>query len=373
MRTLLNAWRAALCGAATLAMGVIATQASAQDSKQYKVFLSMSYVGNDWQAEAQNMVTAMAKAHADKVDLRIQVAGPVAQKQIQQINAMVQAGANAIIVYPISPTALNPAIKNACDKGVVVFAYDSSVTEPCAYNVVTDQTELATKSAQWVADEMDHKGNLIFVTGVPGTSVDTDRNKAARAVFAKYPDIKIVAEPNGMWSQAVARKAVSEAMATMSWDDIKGAWGAAACIQIWTLQMEANSKALIPCGTEGSNGMRVMMLPKGSIADATGAYSPQGAPGISLESHPGAGAMALKLAMDVLEGKKVDKLTMMPLEAVTADNAKLCQTGSFDELSKGCNVFDPGLVPSGWFANILNPATPEVGFQAALVGQPETN
>ena len=83
--------------------------------------------------------------------------------------------------------------------------------------------------------------------------------------------------------------------------------------------------------------------------------------------------MALKLAMDVLEGKKVDKLTMMPLEAVTADNAKLCQTGSFDELSKGCNVFDPGLVPSGWFANILNPATPEVGFQAALVGQPETN
>ena len=34
---------------------------------------------------------------------------------------MVQAGANAIIVYPISPTALNPAIKNACDHGVVVF------------------------------------------------------------------------------------------------------------------------------------------------------------------------------------------------------------------------------------------------------------
>ena len=95
-----------------IAAAVLATPA-ANAADKYKVFLSMSYVGNDWQAEAQNMVAAMAKANSDKVDLQIQVSGPVAQKQIQQLNAMVQAGAKAIIVYPISPTALNPAIKNA--------------------------------------------------------------------------------------------------------------------------------------------------------------------------------------------------------------------------------------------------------------------
>ena len=54
----------------------------------------MSYIGNDWQAEAANMVKAMAahKDIADKVDLQVQVAGPNAQRQIQQINAMVQPG-----------------------------------------------------------------------------------------------------------------------------------------------------------------------------------------------------------------------------------------------------------------------------------------
>jgi ribose transport system substrate-binding protein len=38
----------------------------------------MSYVGNDWQAEAANDVKALAasKAYRDKVDLRVQVAGP---------------------------------------------------------------------------------------------------------------------------------------------------------------------------------------------------------------------------------------------------------------------------------------------------------
>ena len=61
----------------------------------------------------------------------------------------------------------------------------------------------------------------------------------------------------------------------------------------------------------------------------------------------------------------------MPLYVVTNENVKLCKEGNFTELKSGCNVFDPSLVPSGWFSNIYNPETPEIGFKAALVGQPE--
>ena len=102
------------------------TLAQTAEAKTYKMYLSMSYIGNDWQAEAANMVKAMAgsKLMRDKVTLGVQVAGPNAQRQIQQINAMVQAGADAIVVYPISPTALNQVVKSACDKGVLIFAYD---------------------------------------------------------------------------------------------------------------------------------------------------------------------------------------------------------------------------------------------------------
>lgn len=78
-------------------------------AQPYNIYLSMSYIGNDWQAEAANMLKAMAahESMRDKVNLEVQVAGPNAQRQIQQINSMVQAGADAIIVFPISPTALN--------------------------------------------------------------------------------------------------------------------------------------------------------------------------------------------------------------------------------------------------------------------------
>ncbi|MEX3670527.1 sugar ABC transporter substrate-binding protein [Paraburkholderia phenoliruptrix] len=359
--------------AATALAATVSVSQVAEAADKYKVFLSMSYSGNDWQTEAQNMVEAMAKAHSDKVDLKTQSSGTDVQRQIQQINAMVQAGANAIIVYPISPTALNPAIKNACAKHVVVFAYDSKVTEPCAYNVFTDQKKLATDSAEWVASKMNHKGNLVFITGVPGTTVDTERNDAAHDVFKKYPGIKIVGEPNGMWSAAVARKALTETMSTRKWTDVNGVWGGAACYVSWSMERESGIPAdkLVPCGSEGTNGMRVEMLKTGTQTTGKDDYAPAGAPGISIESHPAAGALALKLALKVLAGETVPKATVMPLAVVTPETVKLCKTGSWAEMKGGCNTFDPSLVPPGWFANIYSPDTPEIGLAAALKREPE--
>ncbi|WP_343217223.1 sugar ABC transporter substrate-binding protein [Hoeflea sp.] len=350
---------------------------TAQAEDKYKIFLSMSYIGNDWQAEAANMVKAMA-AHssmADKVDLQVQVSGPNAQRQIQQINAMVQQGADAIVVFPISPTALNQVVKNACDKGVKVFAYDAEITEPCAYNIHIDQTEAGRVTAEWLVDKLNGKGNIIVMTGVPGTSVDTQRTAAAKEVFAKYPDIKVVGEAVGMWSQAVARTELSKILATQNWNDINGLWMQVGCYTANAMQMEAGKTPdqLLPCAGEGANGGRVQMLPVGTeVEGASGPYAPLGAPRISYASPPYSGGLALKLAVEALEGKDVPKLTILPLPLVTSETIKLCNEGTWDEMKNGCNAFSPSLVPNpGWFASIFSDQTPEIGFNAALVGQPE--
>jgi len=370
-------WTASAACAATLAAGFgwLSTKAEAAD--KFKVYLSMSYIGNDWQAEAANMVKAMAasKTLKDKVDLQVQVAGPNAQRQIQQINAMVQAGAQAIVVYPISPTALNSAVKNACNKGVLIIAYDANISEPCAYNVSIDQEEAGRVTAEWLAKKLNNKGNIVVITGVPGTSVDTLRTKAAKEVFAKYPDIHIISEAVGMWSQAVARTELSKILATHNWDQIDGLWTQVGCYTANTMQIEAGKKPseLKPCAGEGSNGGRVQMLPAGTeIEGANATYTPMGAPRISYASPPYSGGLALKLIVEKLEGKDIPKLTTLPLPIVTNETAKSCKEGSWEELKAGCTAFPPSLVPNpGWFAAIYSPETPEIGMQAALVGQPE--
>jgi ribose transport system substrate-binding protein len=170
-----------------------------EPAKKFKIFLSMSYTGNDWQSENANMLQAMAKTktYRDKVDLQVQVAGANAQVQSQQINSMVQAGANAIVVFPISPTGINNAVKAACSKGVIVIAYAADIDEPCAYIVTIDEKQVGPITAQWLVDELHGKGRIVLVTGVAGTSVDADRTNGAKSIFAKYPDIKVIAEVNG--------------------------------------------------------------------------------------------------------------------------------------------------------------------------------
>jgi ribose transport system substrate-binding protein len=372
-RKLLAKWLLTAGMAASVGLGAGAQAAD----KKFKIFLSMSYIGNDWQAEAANMVKAMAahKNFADKVDLQVQVAGPNAQRQIQQINAMVQQGAQAIVVYPISPTALNAAVKNACDKGVMIIAYDGEISEPCAYNVTINQEEAGRVTGEWLAKKLNGKGNIVVITGVPGTSVDTARTKAAKEVFAKYPDIKVVGEAVGMWSQAVARTELSKILATHNWDQIDGLWTQVGCYTANTMQIEAGKKPdqLKPCAGEGSNGGRIQMLPANAqVEGANGTYAPMAAPRISYASPPYAGGYALKLAVQKLEGKDIPKRITLPLPLVTSETVKYCREGTWAEMKDGCNAFPPSLVPNpGWFASIYSAETPEIGLQAALVGQPE--
>ncbi|MDN3516571.1 sugar ABC transporter substrate-binding protein [Aquisalimonas lutea] len=362
---------------ATLALGfgLVAGPAAAQDDEPYNIYLSMSYIGNDWQAEAKSMIEAMAKHpdYEDRVDLNIQVSGPNAQKQIQQINGMVQAGADAIVVYPISPNALNRAVRNACNQDVVVIAYDAEITEPCAYNVTIDQEEAGRVIAEWLAEELGGQGDIAMITGVPGTSVDTKRTEAAKEVFSQHEGIDIVAEAPGMWSQAEARQKLSQIMANRDWDDLDGLWMQVGCYTAAKMQIEDGvaDEDVIPCAGEASNGHRVQMLPPGTIEGVDEAYRPIGYRSISYGSPPYSGALALKMAVAVLDGTEVPQRVNLPLPLARTGEMEFCEEGTWEEMANGCNVFDPNLVSPGWFADIYGPWTPEVGFQAALLGEPE--
>ena len=98
-----------------------------------------------------------------------------------------------------------------------------------------------------------------------------------------------------------------------------------------------------------------------------------GAPRISYASPPYSGGYALKLAVEKLEGKDIPKLIKLPLPLVTNDTIKYCKEGTWAEMKDGCNAFPPALVPQPRLVrlDLSRPETPEIGLQAALVGQPE--
>ena len=227
-----------------------------------------------------------------------------------------------------------------------IFAYDGDISEPCAHNISIDQVEAGRVTAEWLVKKLNGKGKIVVITGVPGVSVDTLRTKAAKDVFAKNPGIEIVSEAVGMWSQAVARTELSKIIATHNWDEINGLWMQVGCYTANAMQIEAGKKIeqLLPCAGEGANGGRIQMLPVGTKVEGGDCpYCPMGAPRISYASPPYSGALALKLAVDAIEGKDVPMRVTLPLPLVTSETIKYCETGSWAEMKAGCNAFPPAL------------------------------
>jgi len=362
----------AACGGAAdnaaepASVGATTTESAAAEGDtagtKYKVALSLSYTGNDWQDQAANLVkgAAASEPYASKVELVTDISGPDVTKQIQLLNNQIASGVDAIIVYPISPTALNETIKKACDQGIVVVAYDSLVTEPCAYNVHIDQYEHARYTSEWLVKELNGKGTIANITGVPGTTVDSDRQKALDDVLAANPGVTIAGSANGDWAQQVGTQALQQIMAAHP--DIDGIFAQAGCWSMTSWQIKQGNDPL-PCAGEFGNGHHIYMLPKeqGGIGLRS---SSAGSPVYS-------GELAFINAVRVLDGEQVARNMILPIPRFTSEDViaagnQACNNNP----AEGGLMMCPGAVPGGFFDGFWSPLVTQ-GLQAALTGEPD--
>jgi ribose transport system substrate-binding protein len=328
----------------------------------------MSYFGNGWQTENQFaaqalMETAPFKGH---VDLIVTQSGADVQKQNAQLNQLIAEGVNAIVLFAISADGLNTTIQAACDAGIVVVTYSGAVTAPCAHNVTVNDTLFGTVTAEWLVAAMGGKGNILMNHGVAGSPPATLRNTGARAVFAKYPDIHIVAEENGDWDSAVSQTAAAKALAAHP--DINGVYSEAGSDGV-VRAMEAQGLPLVPTTGEGTNGWHLMLLDP--------ALAAKGLTGMST-SQPGYDSVvALKFAVAALEGKDVPKDYYIPLPVVYQKIPATLEPGidaaalkECTDITAGCNVFPAGMFPADYFDYFYFKGLPQMTLNMYVTGKP---
>ena len=160
------------------AAGLFAAPALA-DTSDKKIAFSNNYAGNSWrQAMLKSYDIVSKKAVADKIVAAADVfttADKEVPTQAAQIQNLILQGYNAIVINAASPDALNGAIKQACDAGIVVVSFDGIVTEPCAYRVVVDFKDMGKQEVEQMAKFEPKGGNLLEIRGLAGT-VDRRRH-----------------------------------------------------------------------------------------------------------------------------------------------------------------------------------------------------
>lgn len=330
-------------------------------NKTYKVYLDLSYSGNAWSNSAANMIQALAQTppYDKQVEFHKIISGADIAKQISDLQSMINAGADAIICYPLSPKALNGVVNQAAAKGVKMFFYDGTVTSPKAYNVSYITSGFGQNTAQYLVNELHGKGKIFMNSGVSGTATDTIHNEAAKSVFQKYPGIKIVSQYWSNWDAVQSKTNTLKALAANP--DVDGIWSQDGEYGVVQALQQAGHK-LIPVTGEMSNGYRNQLL---TLHD-------KGLVGVSSGSAPTVGAYAFKLAMELLTGKvKESDLPhniQFPLPWVPWNEVKV---GDPLKPAAGGNAWPLNKVPAVFAAGVYYPdLVPEINYDSAINGKP---
>jgi ribose transport system substrate-binding protein len=198
---------------------ILASSTAMADTSTKKIAFSNNYAGNSWRQAMLNSYEAVTKkAVADKVVAAADVfttADKAVPTQAAQINNLILQGYDAIVINAGSPDALNGAVKQACDAGIVVVSFDGIVTEPCAYRVVVDFKAMGKQEVVELAKLHPNGGNLLEIRGLAGTSIDEAIHQGILEGVTANPKFKIVSSVTGDWDQTTAQKAVATVLPSL--------------------------------------------------------------------------------------------------------------------------------------------------------------
>jgi ribose transport system substrate-binding protein len=335
------------CSAASQA-GVASAPVTGRGKLQ--IALANSYIGNSWRIEMENQWKAALQMEpfASQVDGLVYNANNNLRDQSQQLSNLVSLGVHAICVDAASPTALNEILEQASSRGILVVSFDNTVTAPSALSVNTGQFLFGQLLAEHLAQLIGGRGNIIMVTGVPGTTVDADRNAGAQSVWQRYPGIRVVNQYTGMWDSSIAQK--NTAAVVSSLPKIDGIWAQGGGDGVLRA-FRAAGRPLPPTCAESENGFRKY------LAGVPGYPKVRG---LSIAQPTYLSVVALETARRILRGEYPRRNVLIPFPSVTDQTVRLGET-----------VFDD--IPDSFFDGFTdNAANPVVRMcpASALKGTP---
>ncbi len=194
---------------AALAIGA----AGAASAENFTIGISNTVQGNGWREEMICAMKAQALDSGLVASLNIAHRNTDAAGQLEDMRNLIQAGVDAIVVNPANPDALNDAIKEATDAGIVVVAVDQSVSEESAFVVSNNQEEYAYLGAKWLFEQIG-EGSVVYMRGAAGASADDDRNTGFQRALEEHPGITVVHEVFTGWQQDQGKQQILDFIAT---------------------------------------------------------------------------------------------------------------------------------------------------------------
>jgi len=147
-----------------------------------------------------------AKAAADKagLDLVVLDAQDKVDKQVADIEDLVQRKVKVVLVNPCDAAAVVPAIERANAAGVPVITVDRAASGgKVAFHIASDNVAGGKLAGDLVCKLAGAKGKVVELEGIPGSSAARDRGQGFNAALkASCPGVKVVARQTANFDRA---------------------------------------------------------------------------------------------------------------------------------------------------------------------------
>lgn len=276
------------------------------DTSKYKreapfvIGFSNAGVADGWLVTFKHGVEWAAAQNSDRIGkFIITDANWDADKQIRDIQDLMNQDIDLLLVNPVTLEALDPVLRRTMRAGTPVVSVVRRVKSDEAFVsfVTASDTALARLSAQWLVETLNGSGKIIVLPGQAGASPAEFRLRAAREVFGQYPGIEVLSVQYTDWSPAKGKEIMAALIQTHG-NAIDGVWADSG------LQGSGSVEAFLNAGVSGAD------VPPHTGGDLNYMYRlahKHGFPFIGIDYTAAIGIDGVRIALDVLEGKRVPK------------------------------------------------------------------
>jgi ribose transport system substrate-binding protein len=147
-----------------------------------------------------------ARAAADKAGLELLVldAQDKADKQVSDLEDLVQKKVKVILVNPTDAAAVVPAIKKANAAGIPVITVDRGASGGAvAFHIASDNVAGGRLAGEYACKLLGGKGKMVELEGIPGSSAARDRGKGFNDYLkSSCPGVSVVARQTANFDRA---------------------------------------------------------------------------------------------------------------------------------------------------------------------------
>ena len=197
---------------------------------------------------------------------------------------------------------------------------DQAVTEPSAYLLANNQEEYAYLGARWLVEAIGGAGKVVYMGGAAGAPADNDRrNGFDRAIAETNGAVEVAAETQTGWDQATGVQQINDIFA--SGLEFDGVWTSGIDNVIVDAFKDAGKPFVPIVGADGSGFVSQLVNEEGLV-------------GAAVTNPASVGGAGLALALKILAGEAVDKVTLVTPElwqnATAAGKAQLAEVADPD-------------------------------------------